>query len=543
MQIYRSHVLVCTGSACVVEGAMNIKRAFVDAIRERNLGDEIKVVETGCLGPCAHAPVVVIYPEGVMYGNLKPADIPFIVEEHLLKGRPVKKFMITPQEEKEHGVVEYHKKNFYQKEKRVVLRHCGLINPDEIEDYINQGGYETLGKVLTEYQPEDVIRVVKESGLRGRGGAGFPTGLKWELTAPGRKKYLICNADEGEPGTFKDRLILEGDPHSVIEGMAIAAYAIGADEGYIYIRGEYPLSIDRIQRAIEQAEDLGLLGENLFNSGFNFKIKVRQGAGAYVCGEETALIESMEGDRGEPRVKPPFPGQAGLWGKPTVVNNVETLANIPVILEKGAEWFRQLGTESTPGTKVFTLTGNINNEGLIEVPMGITLREIIYDIGDGIPGGRRFKLAQTGGTTGGCLPEEFLDIPMDYDTLAEKGSALGSGALLIMDDSHCVVDILKCFMNFFRHESCGKCTPCREGTTRLYNIFDRISRGEGDQKDLQLALKLGRVMKNSALCGLGQGAPNPLFTIMKYFRDEVEAHLEGTCPAGVCSKKGGEIDE
>ncbi|MEC9488105.1 MAG: NADH-quinone oxidoreductase subunit NuoF [Halanaerobium sp.] len=535
MYIFRAHVLVCTGSACVVEGAMNIKKALVDEIEKKGLSEEIKVVETGCLGPCAQAPVIVVYPDGVVYGGLHPDDVPQIVEEHLLKGRPVKKFMLPSQQE-EHGVVDYQQKSFFAKESRVVLRHCGQINPEEIEDYISQGGYEMLGKVVTEYEPEDVIEIIKESGLRGRGGAGFPTGVKWGLTAPGEKKYLICNADEGEPGTFKDRLILEGDPHSVLEGMAIAAYAVGADEGYIYIRGEYPISIERIQRAIKQAEDLNLLGENIFGSGFNIKLMVREGAGAYVCGEETALIESMEGDRGEPRVKPPFPGQAGLWGKPTVVNNVETLANVPVILEKGPEWFKGLGTEQTPGTKVFTLTGNINNEGLIEVPMGITLREIIYDIGGGIPEGRGFKLAQTGGTTGGCLPEEFLDVPLDFDTLAEKGSSLGSGALLIMDDSHCVVDILKCFMKFFKHESCGKCTPCREGTTRLYNIFAKISRGEGERKDLEQAIRLSRVMQSSALCGLGQGAVNPVFTIFKYFKDEVEAHLDGICPAGVCGR-------
>ena len=419
-------------------------------------------------------------------------------------------------------------------QKRIVLRNCGVINPLSIEEYISRDGYSALGKALTLMTPETVIQTIKASGLRGRGGAAFPTGVKWAVTAgtPAEQKYIICNADEGEPGTFKDRLILEGDPHSIIEAMVIAGYAVGSNQGYVYIRGEYKISVEHLKTAIKQAQEMGLLGQNIFGSGFSFNIETREGAGAYVCGDETALIESIEGNRGEPRVKPPFPVTCGLWGKPTVVNNVETLANIPRIILEGAEWFRSFGTSDSPGTKVYTITGDVNTKGLIEVPMGITLRQVIYEIGGGIPGGREFKMAQTGG--GGCLPKDFLDLPMDYGTLAKVGSTLGTGALLIIDDSHCVVDVTKCFMNFYRHESCGKCTPCREGTARLYELLDLISSGSGTAADLALVETLGHSMQMSALCGLGQTAPMPLLTCLKYFHPEVEAHFEGVCPAGVC---------
>ncbi|NLW57080.1 MAG: NADH-quinone oxidoreductase subunit NuoF [Firmicutes bacterium] len=421
-------------------------------------------------------------------------------------------------------------------QKRVVLRNCGRIDPDSIEEYIAHNGYQALGRAVTTLRPAEVIAMVKDSLLRGRGGAGFPTGLKWSLTAKieADQKYIVCNADEGEPGTFKDRLIMEGDPHGVIEGMAIAGYAVGADQGIIYIRGEYQLSSERMKRAIQQATAYGLLGEGIFGSDFNFTIQVRSGAGAYVCGEETALLESLEGNRVEPRVKPPYPGVAGLWGKPTVVNNVETLANIPPIILNGPEWFRRIGTEKCPGTKVFTMLGDINNQGLIEVPMGITLREIVYGVGGGIPGGKGFKMAQTGGTSGGCLPAAFLDMPMDYDTLSKVGSALGSGAMLIIDDTHCVVDLLKSFMRFFCHESCGKCTPCREGTVRLYEIIQALAEGTATVTEFRLLKELSTTMQLSALCGLGQSAPNSLLTCLEYFAEEFQAHLNGRCPTGTC---------
>jgi NADH:ubiquinone oxidoreductase subunit F (NADH-binding)/(2Fe-2S) ferredoxin len=531
MPFHRTHVLICGGAPCVLEGCKPIKEAFIAALESKNLSNEIKVIETGCLGPCSHGPALIVYPEGTMYGPVGLGDIQEIVESHLLRGEIVRRLLV---ESGSNQVIDYERPAYLSPQQRIVLQNCGVINPDSIEEYIGRDGYSALGKTLTEMTPEAVIRVIADSGLRGRGGAAFPTGTKWQALAavPADQKYVICNADEGEPGTFKDRLILEGDPHTVIEAMAIAGYAVGANKGYIYIRGEYQLSIQRLQKAIYDAKELGLLGENIFGSGFNFEIEFREGAGAYVCGDETALIESIEGKRGEPRLKPPFPFQAGLWGRPTLVNNVETLANIPRILLRGAEWFRSFGTENSPGTKVYTMTGNINNKGLIEVPMGITLREVIYGIGGGIPGGRKFKMAQTGG--GGCLPQDFLDLAMDYGTLAGLGSTLGTGALLVIDDSHCVIDIAKCFARFYLHESCGRCTPCREGTLRLYQLLDKISNGAGGPADLDLIETLGRVMQRTALCGLGQTAPMPLLTSLKYFRDEVEAHFHGQCPAGVC---------
>lgn len=537
---YRSHVLLCTGSNCSVKGCKGLSNALRSELSAHGLENEVRLVETGCLGLCEHGPALVVYPEGVMYLHLKPEDITEIVSEHLLKGRIVSRLVlpaITP--DKGYAL---DMSPFFSKQKRIVLKNCGLINPDRIEDYIYADGYTALATTLDTRTPEDVIDTVKKSGLRGRGGAGFSTGRKWEFTrwATGSPKYLICNADEGEPGTFKDRLILEGDPHLIIEGMALAAYATGATKGIVYIRGEYDLSIKRMEHAIAEARKLGLLGGNILGSGFEFDIEVCAGAGAYVCGEETALIESIEGNRGEPRFKPPYPAQKGLWGQPTCVNNVETLANIPSILQHGAEWFRQIGTANSPGTKVFTLTGDIANSGLIEVPMGITLREVIYEIGGGIPEGRKFKVAQTGGTSGGCLAEEHLDIPMDYDSLVQHGSSLGSGALLIMDDSHCIVDLTKCFVKFFVHESCGQCTPCREGTPALYSMVDKLSKGESTPADMKLLQRLAATMQLSSLCALGQTAPVPVLSAIRHFGTEIEAHLHGTCPTGKCHMtKGG----
>ncbi len=538
--IYRSHVLVCGGTPCLLKGARTIRDLFQQEINRYQMADEIRVVETGCLGPCDEGPVVIIYPEGVMYTRLQTTDVPKIVENHLYKGRVVEGLVYKEGkyggEQGSPTGVTLEGEKYLDRQKRVVLRNCGRINPDSIEEYIANHGYEALGKVLTELRPAQVVQIVTESKLQGRGGAGFPTGLKWSFTAKTQadRKYIVCNADEGEPGTFKDRLIMEGDPHSIIEGMAIAGYAVGAEEGIIYIRGEYQLSIERMTRAIRQANEHGLLGKDIFGSGFNFQIQIRSGAGAYICGEETALIESLEGKRGEPRVKPPYPGVSGLWGKPTVVNNVETLANIAPIILNGPEWFRSIGTESSPGTKVFTMLGDVNNQGLIEVPMGITLREIVYEVGGGIPGGKGFKMAQTGGTSGGCLPMEFLDLPMDYETLNKVGSALGSGAMLIIDDTHCIVDVLKSFTRFFCHESCGKCTPCREGNTRLYEILTALSEGTATKAHIQLMKELARTMQLTALCGLGQSAPNSLITCLRFYAEEIEAHLNGECPTGVC---------
>ncbi len=534
MQFYRSHVLVCGGTPCILKGCKAVRDALIDELKRRGLDEEIRVVETGCLGPCDLGPVIVVYPEGTLYERVQVGDVPRIVEEHLLKGRVIPSLT---GEGRLAGVVGYEEPTYLASQERIVLRNCGIIDPSSIEEYIARDGYRALGKCLTEMEPLDVIEVVRQSGLVGRGGAAFPTGLKWGFTAnaESEQKFIICNADEGEPGTFKDRLILEGDPHNILEAMAIAGYAVGASCGYVYIRGEYVLSIERINEAIEQAKVFGLLGEDIFGSGFSFDVQVVKGAGAYVCGEETALIESMEGGRGEPRIKPPYPGTHGFLGKPTVVNNVETLANIPPIILNGAQWYRGFGTSKCPGTKVFTMIGDINSKGLIEVPMGITLRKVIYEIGGGIPGGRDFKMAQTGGTSGGCLPREMLDVPMDYFTLPEVGSALGSGALLIMDDSHCIVDIAESFMRFFVRESCGKCVPCREGTARLHDIIRKIAQGNGTYEDLRLIRDLSHAMQGTSLCGLGQSAPVPIMTMLKYFKDEFEAHIKNRlCPTGTC---------
>lgn len=536
MQLHRSHVLVCAGTNCHLKGSTTIRQLMVEEINRQGLDREVRVVETGCFGLCEQGPVVVVYPEGAFYAKVTPENIPLIVSEHLMKGRIVESLLYKASDAPK-AITTYDQNDFFRKQKRVVLRNCGLINPESIEEYIARGGYEALGKALTSMTPQSVIEEVKSSGLRGRGGAGFPTGLKWSFTyrAQGDQKYVICNADEGEPGTFKDRLILEGDPHSILEGMAIAGFATGASKGYVYVRGEYKLSIERLQTAIDQAKHLGLLGQNIFGSEFGFDVEIVSGAGAYVCGEETALIESIEGDRGEPRYKPPYPANHGLFGKPTTVNNVETLANIAPIIQNGAEWFRGIGTDKSPGTKVYTLTGNVVNTGLIEVPMGITLREVVFEVGGGIPNGRRFKMAQTGGTSGGCLADQHLDLPMDYDSLQEHGSALGSGALLIMDDSHCIVDITKNFLSFFKHESCGQCTPCREGTAQLYRLVDKISRGEATDADIELIHRLSRTMQNASLCALGQTAPVPVLSTLRYFADEYASHMQQVCPTNVCS--------
>jgi len=535
---YRSHVLVEMTSSSLVRGAAQIKERLEREIKGLGLDQEIKVLETGSFGAALPSPFVVVYPDNIIYAPITVSDVKRIVEEHFWKGRPVKDLIFSPPEKGEMGTfLPYFP---LSKEKRVVLRNSGQIDPLNIEEYIARDGYLALARVLNEMTPDEVIAEVKKSGLLGRGGAGFPTGLKWELTrkAEGEEKYIVCNADEGEPGTFKDRLILEGDPHSVIEAMAIAGYAVGAQEGYIYIRGEYPQSIGHLKTAISQAREYGLLGKNILGSSFNFEVKIREGAGAYICGEETALLESIEGKRGIPRNKPPYPTQEGLWGKPTVINNVETLANIPPIILKGADWFRSIGIPTCPGTKVFTLTGNVNNWGLIEVPMGITLRELVFEVGGGIRGGHNLKLVQTGGPSGGTMTPDLLDVPMAFDTLSRYNSALGSGALTVIDDTHCIVDVVKNFMEFFLHESCGKCTPCRIGTKRIVETLDRISEGRGKPSDLEYLRYMGEHIKNTSFCGLGQAAPNPLLRCLDFFEEEFRAHLEeGKCPVNTCSMK------
>ena len=499
--------------------------------------DEVKVVKTGCFGLCALGPIMIIYPEGSFYSEVKPSDVHEIVQEHLLKGRIVKRLLYQETVQEDNNVKSLNQTNFYAKQHRVALRNCGVINPENIEEYIAVDGYQALGKVLTEMTPQQVIDVILASGLRGRGGAGFPTGKKWSFAAANQadQKYVCCNADEGDPGAFMDRSVLEGDPHVVLEAMAIAGYAIGASQGYIYVRAEYPIAVHRLQIAINQAREYGLLGKDIFGTGFNFDIDLRLGAGAFVCGEETALMTSIEGHRGEPRPRPPFPAVKGLFAKPTILNNVETYANIPQIILKGADWFASMGTEKSKGTKVFALGGKINNTGLVEVPMGTTLREIIEEIGGGIPGGKKFKAAQTGGPSGGCIPAEHLDVPIDYDNLIAIGSMMGSGGLIVMDEDTCMVDIAKFFLEFTVDESCGKCTPCRVGTKRLYEMLDKITRGQATMEDLDKLEELCYYIKNNSLCGLGQTAPNPILSTLRYFKDEYIAHIvDKTCPAGVC---------
>lgn len=538
MQHIRAHVLICGGTGCKSAGSKEVQLAFSRAIEAKGLSDEVMVVETGCYGFCEHGPLVIVYPEGTFYCRVKAEDAEEIVESHLFKGRIVERLLYHEPLTHE-SIPNYSEINFYKKQHRLVLANCGAINPEQIEEYIAVGGYEALAKAVTTMSPEDVIEEIKKSGLRGRGGGGFPTGMKWQFAkaSVSDKKYVICNADEGDPGAFMDRSVLEGDPHKILEGMAICGYAIGADEGYIYVRAEYPLAIKRLRIAIEQAEAMGLLGDNIFGSGFSFKLHIKEGAGAFVCGEETALMASIEGKRGMPRPRPPFPAVAGLWGKPTNINNVETFGNVTSIITNGADWYAGFGTEKSKGTKVFALTGKINNTGLAEVPMGITMREIIYDIGGGITGGKKFKAVQIGGPSGGCLPESMLDLSIDYDSLTAAGAMMGSGGLVVMDEDTCMVDVAKFFLNFTQSESCGKCTPCREGTKRMLEILTRITEGQGREGDIELLEELARNIKETALCGLGQTAPNPVLSTLKYFRHEYEAHIkEKRCPAGACEK-------
>ena len=537
MDLARGHVLVCGGTGCTSSNSQKIIEEFEANLAAKGLQDEIKVVRTGCFGLCALGPIVIVYPEGAFYTLVKPEDVSEIVEEHLLKGRIVKRLLYQETVVDDENIKSLNEIDFYKKQDRIALKNCGVINPESIDEYIAFGGYTALGKVLTEMKPQEVIDVIKESGLRGRGGGGFPTGLKWQFTANSvsDKKFVACNADEGDPGAFMDRSVLEGDPHAVIEAMAIAAYAVGADQGYIYIRAEYPIAVNRLQIAIDQAREYGLLGENIFDTGFKFDLDIRLGAGAFVCGEDTALISSIEGQRGEPRPRPPFPAVKGLFGQPTLLNNVETYANIAAIINNGAEWFKSIGTEKSKGTKVFAVGGKINNTGLVEVPMGTTLREIIYDIGGGIPNGKQFKAAQTGGPSGGCIPAHLIDTPIDYDSLISIGSMMGSGGLIVMDEDTCMVDIAKFFLEFTVDESCGKCAPCRIGTKRLLEILEKITSGKGTLEDIDKLEELCYSIKDSAFCGLGQTAPNPILSTLKYFRDEYIAHVvDKKCPAGVC---------
>jgi NADH:ubiquinone oxidoreductase subunit F (NADH-binding)/(2Fe-2S) ferredoxin/NAD-dependent dihydropyrimidine dehydrogenase PreA subunit len=535
--MYRSNVLVCGGTGCTSSNSEVIITKLKEEIAARGLDKEVNVIRTGCFGLCALGPIMIVYPEGSFYSRVTPEDIPEIVEEHLLKGRIVKRLLYQETVVDENTIKSLNHTPFYEKQHRVALRNCGVINPESIDEYIAVDGYTALGKVLTEMTPEQVIDVVKASGLRGRGGAGFPTGLKWSFAAKNKadQKYVCCNADEGDPGAFMDRSVLEGDPHCVLEAMAIAGYAIGSTQGYIYVRAEYPIAVKRLEIAIAQAREYGLLGKNIFDSGFDFDISLRLGAGAFVCGEETALMTSIEGKRGEPRPRPPFPALKGLFQKPTILNNVETYANITQIILNGSDWFASMGTEKSKGTKVFALGGKIEHTGLVEVPMGTTLREIVEEIGGGVPDGHKFKAAQTGGPSGGCIPASELDIPIDYDNLLSIGAMMGSGGLIVMDDTNCMVDIAKFFLEFTVDESCGKCTPCRIGTRRLLEVLEKITSGNGTLEDLDRLEELCYYLKENSLCALGQTAPNPVLSTLHYFRDEYLAHVvDHRCPAGVC---------
>ena len=537
MDIARGHVLICAGTGCTSSKSDRIADKMEEKLKEVGLEKEIKVVRTGCFGLCALGPIMVVYPEGAFYSNVNIDDVDEVVEEHLLKGRIVKRLLYDETVTDDDSIKSLNEVNFYKKQMRLSLRNCGVIDPENIDEYIAFDGYKALAKVLTEMTPQDVINEIKESGLRGRGGGGFPTGMKWEFAAKSQddQKYVACNADEGDPGAFMDRSVLEGDPHSVIEAMAIAGYAVGANQGFIYIRAEYPIAVERLEIAIKQAKEYGLLGNNIFGTDFSFDLELRLGAGAFVCGEETALITSIEGKRGEPRPRPPFPAVKGLWMKPTLLNNVETYANICQIILNGAEWFKGIGTEKSKGTKVFALGGKINNTGLVEVPMGTTLREIVEEIGGGCPNGKKFKAAQTGGPSGGCIPASLMDTPIDYDSLMAIGSMMGSGGLIVMDEDNCMVDIAKFFLEFTVDESCGKCAPCRIGTKRLLEILTKITDGNGTMEDIDKLEELCNSIKASALCGLGQTAPNPVLSTLKYFRDEYIAHVKDKkCPAGVC---------
>ncbi|MGN1050954.1 MAG: NADH-quinone oxidoreductase subunit NuoF [Acutalibacteraceae bacterium] len=534
----RANVLVCGGTGCTSSNSEKIIEKLNEEIKANGIEDEVCVIRTGCFGLCALGPIMIVYPEGAFYSMVDIDEIPRIVKEHLVEGNVVKEFLYDETVDSENDKIKsLNETAFYSKQNRVALRNCGVIDPEKIDEYIAMDGYLALNKVLTEMTPEQVISVIKDSGLRGRGGGGFPTGLKWSFAAANDSdtKYVGCNADEGDPGAFMDRSVLEGDPHAVLEAMAIAGYAIGAEHGVIYVRAEYPIAVNRLRIAIEQANKYGLLGEDIFGTGFNFNIELKLGAGAFVCGEETALLESVEGKRGEPRPRPPFPAVKGLFQKPTIVNNVETYANICQIILKGADWFASMGTERSKGTKVFALGGKIKHTGLVEVPMGTTLREIIEEIGGGVPDGKKFKAAQTGGPSGGCIPAEHLDVPIDYDNLIEIGSMMGSGGLIVMDESTCMVDIAKFFLEFTVDESCGKCTPCRIGTKRLLEMLTKITEGQGTPEMLTEMEELCHYIKANSLCGLGQTAPNPVLATLHYFRDEYEAHVnEKKCPAGVC---------
>ena len=536
----RAHVLICGGTGCTSSGSLKIQSAFATALENNGLTEEVKLVQTGCFGLCALGPVVIVYPDGTFYSRVTEEDVEEIVVEHLLKGRPVERLVYNDvaDDVKEAAQSSLSDTKFYRSQKRIALRNCGVINPEDINEYIAMDGYAAIGKILTEkITPAEVIQTILDSGLRGRGGGGFPTGLKWKFAAANEadQKYVCCNADEGDPGAFMDRSSLEGDPHVLIEAMTIAGYAIGANQGYVYVRAEYPIAVNRLQIAIDQAREMGLLGKDIFGSGFDFDLDIRLGAGAFVCGEETALMNSIEGMRGEPRPRPPFPAVKGLFAKPTILNNVETYANIPQIILKGAEWFSSMGTEKSKGTKVFALGGKINNTGLVEIPMGTTLREVVEEIGGGIPNGKKFKAAQTGGPSGGCIPASLIDTPIDYDNLLAIGSMMGSGGLIVMDEDTCMVDIAKFFLEFTVDESCGKCTPCRVGTMRLLEMLNKITDGKATLEDLDKMEELCNYIKSASLCGLGQTAPNPVLATLRYFRDEYVAHIvDKKCPAGVC---------
>jgi len=535
MSLKRTDILICCGSGCVSAGSLKIKAKLIDELKKHDISDEINIIETGCMGPCDYGPVMMVYPEGVFYRNVSVDDVEELVDEHLLKGRPLKRLMMQDVDDKVYTKVS--EIPFYKKQIKVALANCGYINPDKIEEYIALGGYEAIGKVLSEYSQQDTIDVVTKSGLRGRGGGGFPTGRKWQFCYDQKAdyKYVICNADEGDPGAFMDRSILEGDPHRVLEGMMLAAYAIGAQKGYFYIRAEYPLAISRIKKAIVQAHELGLLGENIFGSNFCFDAEVRTGAGAFVCGEETALISSIEGRRGIPNAKPPFPAISGVWTSPTDVNNVETLADLSTIFTKGPDWFAGMGTETSKGTKVFALTGDVKNTGLVEVPMGVTLRELIFEVGGGIPNGKRFKAVQLGGPSGGCLTEDHLDTKIDYESLKAAGAMVGSGGVIVMNEDNCMVNIAKFFLEFTMEESCGKCIPCRVGLKQMYKIMERITSGNGKQGDIEELERLGKNICELSLCGLGQTAPNPVLSTIRYFRHEYESHInDKSCKTKVC---------
>ena len=538
MAFKRSQILLCGGTGCTSSGSATLAKEFKKELIKHDLMDEVEIVVTGCFGLCELGPVVIVYPEGTFYSRVEASDVAELVSEHLVKGRPLERLIYSEKKDGQHPL-SIDELGFYKKQKRIALANCGVIDPEDIEEYLAFDGYLALEKVLFKMSPQEVIDEIKASGLRGRGGGGFPTGMKWQFAhnavSPDGVKYVACNADEGDPGAFMDRSVLEGDPHRIIEAMAIAAYAVGAQKGYVYVRAEYPIAVKRLQIAIDQAKDYGLLGENIFDTDFAFDLEIRLGAGAFVCGEETALMNSVEGKRGEPRPRPPFPANKGLFERPTVLNNVETYANIPSIILNGAEWFASVGTEKSKGTKVFALGGKINNTGLLEIPMGTTLREVIYEIGGGIPNGKKFKAAQTGGPSGGCIPASELDIPIDYDNLTSIGAMMGSGGLIVMDEDNCMVDVARFFLDFTQDESCGKCPPCRIGTKRMLEILERICDGKGEEGDIERLEELAEGIKASALCGLGQTAPNPVLSTIKYFRDEYEAHIrEKRCPAGVC---------